>query len=66
MKKLSNTEGDLQKRCFLKKRLKLNCGRFSYFRPFSHDIITQNTTHSNMYIFIGAIPQARHLESGRE
>ena len=24
----------------------LNCGRFSYFWPFTHDIITQNTTHS--------------------
>ena len=55
-----------KKHCLWKKRLKLNCRRFSYFQPFSHDIITQNTTHSNMYIFIGAIPQARHLESRRE
>ena len=65
MKKLSNTEGDLKKSAvYKKKRLKLNW--FSYFRLFSHDNITHNTTHSNMYIFIEAIPQARHLESGRE
>ena len=38
--------------------------RFSYLQPFSHDIITQSTNHSNIYIFIGAIPQAHPLESG--
>ena len=35
-------------------QLVLNCKRFSYFRPFTHDIITQNTTHSNiMYLYRG-------------
>ena len=59
--------GWLEKKVVYKKeRLNINCRRFSYFRPFSRDIITQNTTHSNMCIFIGAISQARHLESGRE
>ena len=42
-----------KKALFIKKRVKLNCRRFSYFRPFAHDIITHNTTHSNMCIFIG-------------
>ena len=35
-------------------QLVLNCKRFSYFRPFTHDIITQNTTHSNIvYLYRG-------------
>ena len=35
-------------------QLVLNCKRFSYFWPFIYDIITQNTTHSNiMYLYGG-------------
>ena len=43
-----------------KKALLVNY-RFSYFRPFTYDVITQNTTHSKISIFIGVIPQGRHL-----
>ena len=75
MKKLSNTEAELLTKknffcCLQKKNVVLNGNWFSYFRPFTHDIITQNTTHSNIYIyiyiFIGAIPKVLHLETGRE
>ena len=59
MKKLSNTEGE-----FKKKRILLSY-RFSYFRSFTY-IITQNTTHSNICVFIGVIPQGHHLGRGRE
>ena len=66
MKKLSNTECELKKSvAYKKKRVVLNY-RFSYFRPFPHDMIWRNTTHSNIYIFTGAILQARHLGRGRE
>ena len=41
---------------YKKKRTVLNY-RFSYFWSFTHDITTQNTTHSNICIFIAAIPQ---------
>ena len=36
-------------------KLVLNCKRFSYFRLFTHNIITQNTTHNNIMYFYGAI-----------
>ena len=57
MKKLSNTEAELLTKknffcCLQKKNVVLNGNWFSYFRPFAHDIITQNTTHSNIYIYI--------------
>ena len=42
-------------------QLVLNCKRFSYFQPFTRDIITKITNHSNI-IFIGAIQQVRHLK----
>ena len=29
-------------------QLVLNCKRFSHFQPFTHHIITQNTTHSDI------------------
>ena len=45
-----------------KYRIVLNY-RFSYFRPFTHDIIKQKTTHSNICIFIAVIPQVHHLSS---
>ena len=32
----------------------LSCRRFSYLPPFNHDIITQNTTNSNIYLYIYA------------
>ena len=48
-----------------KKALLVNY-RFSYFRPFTYDVITQNTTHSKISIFIGVIPQGRHLGRRRE
>ena len=35
-------------------QLVLNCERFSFVRPFTHDIITQNTTRRNiMYLYRG-------------
>ena len=53
--KAKQHEGELKKSVACKtKRVVLNY-RFSYFWPFTHDIITQNTTHSNMCIFIAAI-----------
>ena len=66
MKKLSNTEAKLKKALLIKRQVVLNCRRLSYIRSFTRDIITQNTTHSKKYIFIGAISQVRHLGSGRE
>ena len=47
----------------------LTCKRFSYFRPFTRDIISLNSTHSNtaiLSIFTGVIQQVRHLGRGRE
>ena len=55
-----------KKALFITKRVKLNCRRFSYSRPFAHDIITHNTTHSNMCIFIGAISQSTSLGKWEE
>ena len=67
MKKLSNTEGELKKSsAYKEKRVILNYRKFSYFRPFTHDIITQNITHSKIYIFTEAILQLLHLGKGRE
>ena len=66
MKKLNNTKGELKKSGAYKKRVILNYRRFSYFRPFTHDIITQNTTHNKIYIFIEAILQLLHLGRGME
>ena len=53
-----------KKRCLWKMCIVLNY-RFSAFRPFTHDIITQNITHSNICIFIAAILQVQHLTMGR-
>ena len=39
-----------KKCCLLKKCVVLNWRRLSYFRLFTHDIISQNTTHSDIYI----------------
>ena len=38
---------------------------FSYFRSFTHNIITQDRTKGNIMNFIGAIQQVRHLRTGR-
>ena len=65
--KVKQLWGWVEKRfAYKKKCLVLNCRRFSYFRSFTHDIMTENTTHSKKYIFIGAIPQVPHLERRRE
>ena len=47
-----------QKQCHVirdaNQQLILNCKRFSYLQQLFHDIITQNTTHSNiMYLYRG-------------
>ena len=55
MKKPSITEGELKKSvAYKKKHIVLNY-KYSYFRLFTHDIITQNVTHSNICIFIAAV-----------
>ena len=67
MKKLSNTEGELKKALFMKKkRVKLNCRKFSYFQLFAHDIIAENTIHSNIYICIGAILLVQKVDKERK
>ena len=64
MKKLSNTEGGLKKKALLIKNCIVLNYRFSYFRPFTHYIITKNTTQSNMCLT--TIPQVGNLGWGRE
>ena len=66
MKKLSITEGELKKGVAYKKKGIVLIYRFSYFRLFTHDIITQNATHSNICIFIAATPQVCHMGRERE
>ena len=47
-------------------QLVLNCKRFSYFRPFTHDIITQNTTRKKiMYLYRG-YSASMSFERGKE
>ena len=51
---------------YKKKRVKLNCRRFSYFQSFAHDIIAENTIHSNIYICIGAILLVEKVDKERK
>ena len=63
MKKLSNAEAEL----LTKKNVVLNGNWFSYFRPFAHNVITQNTTHSNIYIYVHVYrvhPESTSLGNG--
>ena len=47
-------------------QLVLNCERFSFVRPFTHDIITQNTTRRNIIYLYRGHSAIRHLGRGRE
>ena len=49
-----------KKGCLSKKRVVLNCSRFTYFRPFTHDIIT----HSISPIALQRIPPIASLGNG--
>ena len=47
-------------------QLVLNCKRFSYFQLFTHDTITQNTTHSNIMYLHRAHSVSTSLGKGEE
>ena len=48
-------------------QLVLNCIRFSYFQPFTHDIITYITTNSNiMYLYRGHSASTSLEESNKK
>ena len=47
-------------------QLVLNCMRFSYFRPFFHNIITQNTTQNNIMHLYRSHSTRTSLGKGKE
>ena len=47
-------------------QLVLNCERISFVRPFTHDVITQNTTHRNIMYLYRSHSASTSLGQGRE